>query len=1737
MQEELCKKYEEQLSRVNILTRTNISIDLIRIHEEQHIRSLDQEGSANTSEDSISGYRDILCKDGRLCQKVALLGNIGHGKTLKCHRLIHDWISAVRKVKSNQHHCLSEDEQFLSEFSLIFYIRLEHAVEDCSAFEMICKQIFGYPVDSFPHIQPQKHGTLLEVFVREPKQCLIILDSLDKWKSTKSRKGLHNDYLPIQECTGKCPTVITSRHCKFNAIRHTLVPSDFDSIFEVCRLKNEKQAAENLIKIFSEADETAHEKVAYEEIHNFLHQSAIQGLGNIPAIMHYIIWAMFSCQSLQESQTEMVNRIVVHLFECGNIVDSTGMKASTGNTGDQVPQKNYCHPDVFGCSDVMDRNKVLVSKLARAAFHDMFFSGDQSPLILTELEVKNYFGKEELAEALKSGILIQKKVIGSTLLRRMQLSFLCESLQHFFAALHVAGSIGPEQKDLVDKLLDFCAVEDRIYRVENFLLFVLCMVPDLCTILSQSYFEKKLTGLTDFDSLDRFKHLLKKILKELDIFHRKSTKQYLFYMDAIKLSMSDFSRNDESLSSKLFRDNIGNLKQLIAIADESDTFIHTDEQLTRISSYILKHLASASCLVKLHLVNIVLVDGGSILSSLKTLEELHLENVRNTEKTVLNLTNCTGLKELKCSLLKNMELTISSAVPEIVRFCNCTSVKLTMQQVSDWYTYLLEVNMWFFTNDERRKLKSVDCADLKFCEIDFLDISMNMDALYMNGCSDCKFTFGHATSEDDDPVSPKDSSLSLLFNSLPDLPDFRKIWSNPGEIRVSNINNVIVKNCKRLNLSAYGIVSSCVVENCTDIEVLFQSSEAGRDVFTENLEEVTQPFNLKVVKVENVRTDDVGTEYKRNYIKFLRMPICLDKMMISNCVECDILVDCFDPDDSLAKAESYFIKCLPQLDSCPQNNREVHMNQIKNCDIRLKTTNIALNVVNIEDCQLVNITFQQISPNTFLLRNPGHIPSIEPIIHKLICSQLSDCRLNGLEGAVVKNIMFQSCELAWDELGLKDMQSLHMESLPDSALEIYQSLRGCQSIRNLVSRHMSSRMMSSLEGVVASLPNLMSVHISDERENVAALVHSLTVCQIDSMKFDHVNGTIMSELVRYKNLKHLCLNLSDSCCFAIVMDTLPKLKHLVELEFTDCFGDALKALGNFRKELKSVEQFRLSHCQGSNDAATALQCVSAMPTLKKLTLDEVPGEMLLALQKYRMKNLEIFEFGPVIDEITPHHLCFLLSQPKLQKIICHGLQSSAFGNVIGTVFKMKTRVSVQMNKMGHLIEEILSFVKDVQQVDGLIYQDLQSDSVATVLHNLPPTVKFLCLGGASCAECSNPTQSNSVPQITKVNEIKANYLNMKNKKGVMQFTWNIDTLELFDISLNSHVIQCIENLKTVRELKLNSIKDFDVELLGRCVGNLSVEVLTLSDILFKESALNLSNAYRLTIITLYRIYMHTRSWICFFEKLPKLMDVLESAIVTLSDCKTRQNACAKVDNKHELPLVEYSRVGKSNSDEEGRSVYSEGTADLRHENTVYSSGGNKKERCYVSSINDDTCENISVIYSRTNRETEAGKGDSKTGKKFSESGNVKTLTEYISDVDIGTEITNTETKDNVARSSKSTVEAGNSVTGEQEAFAREPECVAQRFRDMSPHEIAATKAAVTEKEERLSIESEFVLVDKVERKHSTCIEKIVLSEVCIRQEAISAISNLGLFSKEGWSCIRIADPAVYNGTLSLEGKH
>ena len=465
----------------------------------------------------LSSVADMFYVKDRLAKKIILKGEVGHGKTVFCMKVLDCWSKAqsscrgIQKEKGGENEYMGkytegqqgsgsdrssekaplttaqsglsyniydddndgdyydEDKALqscLSVFHLVFYVPLRHAKHGTAS-------IVDLVVESLSECD-QKTELKIKQIIRDGSiSCLIILDGLDEWRApdTCRVRGF-----PDSDGLVNCTILCTMRPWRMISLQLRL-DATCDKIVQIrgFRYGSVNEVIRNfLVNVYGLKISSDLYEEKYSHLYSMARLPELRPLMDIPLILSASchVWTeegdIFNERQIDQATSYFKTLFYLKIKELlitraenkHDIVKSFLFeKRQKSDTSMNVPSI------LLGFEQIIDFIEILKS-VGGLAMQDLV--SEKPHLVFPRNKLEREIGQSTVELALKAGILSQTKAPSFSYQQRVSVGFYHKSIQEFIAALYMTCGDGEE----ITSFRTDCYSVDKVMELSNMIIFV-----------------------------------------------------------------------------------------------------------------------------------------------------------------------------------------------------------------------------------------------------------------------------------------------------------------------------------------------------------------------------------------------------------------------------------------------------------------------------------------------------------------------------------------------------------------------------------------------------------------------------------------------------------------------------------------------------------------------------------------------------------------------------------------------------------------------------------------------------------------------------------------------------------------------------------------------------------------------------------------------------------------------------------------------------------------------------------------------------------------------------------------------------------------------------------------------------------------------------------------------------------------------------------------------------------------
>ena len=418
--------------------------------------------------------REMFFATDKPAERIFLKGEAGSGKTLFCIKLLDAWC----RIKQSDVNNRDEFEHCMSVFDFVYYIPMRDVAEGMTCVKDIVEK-YG-PCSSQGKLGDSEF------------KCLVILDGLDEWPSTKENVKLPN-MNGLMNCVLLCtmrPWAMLQLKLKFKSDDKViqlvgLDPNNIDTLI--------KQVLANFYRLKADTDEFNSKFSRYLLI---IKKSEVGSLVEIPMMLTTFCCMLYENDSHGEKKNpqnyQMSNYSITYsyLYLMEAMVRRADEKYDLKSMLKREKQTMlskllsrlailYQRPsEILRQFTYINQYSDTLLSLCRLAYNDLVSRKQGTPKDTIQ-EIEKAIGHTIMCVALKLGLISQSKEPGRFLEQNVSINFYHKTFQEFMAALHiVCGSLG-----MVSSFNNLLSSLSKILEHVNIIRFIIGLNPsDGCQI-------------------------------------------------------------------------------------------------------------------------------------------------------------------------------------------------------------------------------------------------------------------------------------------------------------------------------------------------------------------------------------------------------------------------------------------------------------------------------------------------------------------------------------------------------------------------------------------------------------------------------------------------------------------------------------------------------------------------------------------------------------------------------------------------------------------------------------------------------------------------------------------------------------------------------------------------------------------------------------------------------------------------------------------------------------------------------------------------------------------------------------------------------------------------------------------------------------------------------------------------------------------------------------------------------
>ncbi|XP_045156245.2 uncharacterized protein LOC128545985 [Mercenaria mercenaria] len=436
------------------------------------------------NEADVLSMSDIFTKDNKTIKSIYVLGEAGSGKSSFCKSLINYWCLAHSEEEQS-----IEDEfsgvREMKKFNFLFHLPLRHYTEKTRIKEMLEEKY--------------EHPALTKLLEIESRTCLFILDGLDEWASTPSKRP------PERDALKQYTVLITSRPWKIatlgisdNEIRQKIIIKGFD----------DKASLKNMIgKTVPILNKTFEKDKVSSDCEMALENQSVENLKHTAIMLQQLICLWFDDKLRSETSRCALYSEMLDLFFDWHEKKYPDDPLFTEMMKKSEDLKNVELPRYLRDTEVCKSYSYIIQDVSQLAYETLFNNTKETSLSFDSSTFERLkISKEVKSCCLKLGILSEDKCISfsASKSRRSAIAFVHKSLQEYLAAVyiaircekHTAPSADSGNADLSDHcaqrikdIFSKCTTLDEVLEQANVFIMLCGLEPRIATFISKYIYD------------------------------------------------------------------------------------------------------------------------------------------------------------------------------------------------------------------------------------------------------------------------------------------------------------------------------------------------------------------------------------------------------------------------------------------------------------------------------------------------------------------------------------------------------------------------------------------------------------------------------------------------------------------------------------------------------------------------------------------------------------------------------------------------------------------------------------------------------------------------------------------------------------------------------------------------------------------------------------------------------------------------------------------------------------------------------------------------------------------------------------------------------------------------------------------------------------------------------------------------------------------------------------------------
>ena len=710
-----------------------------------------QKPNKQSSNKGLDSTKDMFYVNEKLAKRIFMKGEVGHGKTVFCLKVIELWAKAkssnesISKEKSSNEaiseenssnksvsdddksrnmsisegnaqksthspqyetteHTQSQYEQAECKHSLTMQADDESELGEClSQFDLVFyvplryskhdeSSIVDLVCGSVSGCEKSEKEKIKQMLGDRKISCLVLLDGLDEWRAPSVCRV---QGFPDSDDLVNNTVLCTLRPWRMVDLQLRL-DSTCDKVVQILGLKGTsvEVVISNVLVHFCGLDITS--SLYKNQFKRFCQNAAfplLKPLMKIPLMLSAacLIWneeGDISTENAQNAQNFMT-------FFYLKLIELMISRAEIKNTNvsrflcekRESPNLSLRIPGLLSEFNHVVDFLDVITPVGRLALKDLV--SEDSYLVFQKCQLERNIGQTLVELALKSGILTQAKAPGLSYQQRVSVNFFHKSIQEFMAALVICVN----RQDF-DVLCQHCTTVDKVMELSNVIMFVCGLNPDVGSYLADHV---KCVINADADIL-QYRDSLCKTPMLLEFSRQDQIKVKELY----EIHCRFFSEMKSSLAHTPDRNHIQNVHAPDILLDwesSSDVF-----EITKDLLFVENNDIVSVCLIGEYCINDHILHIIPNLPNCKDLVSLHISGNDYSDYTAELQRTLRQLSQLKCLYLSDISLTYSLALNDMPQL-----QAVTLGRVNPEYHIL--PYLWLCSQLKQIKLISMTLID------------------------------------------------------------------------------------------------------------------------------------------------------------------------------------------------------------------------------------------------------------------------------------------------------------------------------------------------------------------------------------------------------------------------------------------------------------------------------------------------------------------------------------------------------------------------------------------------------------------------------------------------------------------------------------------------------------------------------------------------------------------------------------------------------------------------------------------------------------------------------------------------------------------------------------------------------------------------------------------------------------------------------------------------------------------